>query len=160
MEQVNAVFFLTCCIFADGFEIPESWEYDRCSILDDNHYRCITVDNIDEICRIAQLTGLQFKDITSLKRIQNWRLYQRYQIQKRRVTELVDKYDYGAEVERQLFHATNDNSAKSIIKDGFNRDYAGNSHGKKDHKDKMHLIFLIIQDLMCIHLNPIFGNRH
>ena len=78
---------------------------------------------------VVQLTGLNLQDIVSLKRIQNWYLYQGYQIQKRRVTKVVDKYAYGTQVESHLFHATNDVCAMSISKDGFNRDYIGNNHG-------------------------------
>ena len=84
---------------------------------------------MEEKCQITQLARLKLDGIVSIKRIQNWRLYRRYELRRRQVQESFKKYTSLApndnKFERQLFHGTNNENAESISRHGFSKDYAG-----------------------------------
>lgn len=114
---------------ADGFEVPEEWEYDKRNLLDDNHYECKLVESVEEKHRIAQTAGIGLSDIVWLRRIQNWNLYHSYQVHRKHVKEIVNEVAPETIVEKQLFHGTKYQNAMSISKNGFNRDYTGSNLG-------------------------------
>lgn len=92
--------------------------------------RIVDVTNeaeLREITDLARLDGIQF---TKLQRVQNWNLYYRYQLRKKEVTAVIERYQPGIDTERRLFHGTESQKVGSICRVGFDRDYSGTSHGK------------------------------
>nr|XP_039256341.1 protein mono-ADP-ribosyltransferase PARP14-like isoform X2 [Styela clava] len=63
-------------------------------------------------------------NINSIHRIQNKRLYNRYQQEKRRVAKLYP----GKNIEMKLFHGTKADIANKITTDGFDRGYCGSAN--------------------------------
>ena len=87
------------------------------------------VTEMIELTEIKELINNSGITLTSVERVQNWNLYQRYQLLKMTVAQAVDKYRPGTMVERRLFHGTKKEYTDSICREGFNRDYSRKSHG-------------------------------
>ena len=65
-------------------------------------------------------------EIIELRRIQNFNLYERYNVLKEQMKKTISG-DY--KLERELFHGTNKAACEQINHQGFNRNFAG-THGK------------------------------
>lgn len=82
-----------------------------------------------ELVEIYNLIKSSEIAVSFVERVQNWNLYQRYQLMKINVTQIVAKHRPGTVVEKRLFHGTKREFTDSICREGFNRDYSRKSHG-------------------------------
>ena len=71
------------------------------------------------------LETLHSVDIVSIERVQNYYLYQAYQLLKQKMES-----DRGESNERQLFHGTTPDNTKKINYSGFDWRFSGFAHGK------------------------------
>ena len=71
------------------------------------------------------LETLHSVDIVSIERVQNYYLYQAYQLLKQKMES-----DRGESNERQLFHGTIPDNTKKINYSGFDWRFSGSAHGK------------------------------
>ncbi|XP_078717973.1 protein mono-ADP-ribosyltransferase PARP15-like [Lampetra fluviatilis] len=100
-------------------EMPEKWEP-----MGEEHLKLILLNETSQEYQDVKkniMETLLNKTIISIKRIQNWRLYQCYMIMKKSV----DQKNEGKQNERILFHGTVKTSLHNINNSGFNRNYCG-----------------------------------
>lgn len=103
----------------DDYRLPSLWE--RC---DEDQFRYIVPENTDEYKQIIgkfdeQMQG-NYVSILKLERIQNERWYMQYVAHKKEF-----KKRLGVDTEKRLYHGCPEGPADSIIKDCFNRSFAG-----------------------------------
>jgi hypothetical protein len=104
---------------SDSYEIPSTWER-----TDDDQIRVIVSKKTDEyksiISKFDEAMKGKYTEIIKLERIQNERWYMQYMAHakdfKKRLKE---------DTEKRLYHGCQDHSADAIIKDCFNRSFAG-----------------------------------
>ncbi|CAM9393115.1 unnamed protein product [Lampetra fluviatilis] len=100
-------------------EMPEKWEP-----MGEEHLKLILLNETSQEYQDVKkniMETLLNKTIISIKRIQNWRLYQCYMIMKKSM----DQKNEGKQNERILFHGTVKTSLHNINNSGFNRNYCG-----------------------------------
>ncbi|XP_061408655.1 protein mono-ADP-ribosyltransferase PARP14-like [Lethenteron reissneri] len=100
-------------------EMPEKWEP-----MGEEHLKLILLNETSQEYQDVKkniMETLLNKTIISIKRIQNWRLYQCYMIMKKSM----DQKNEGKQNERILFHGTCKTSLDNINNSGFNRNYCG-----------------------------------
>ncbi|XP_077975400.1 uncharacterized protein LOC120333057 isoform X2 [Styela clava] len=104
-------------------EIPSHWE--NMSENENLKYVRLT-SSCAEFREIEENLGKSLSNfnINSIHRIQNKRLYNRYQQEKRRVAKLYP----GENIEMKLFHGTKADIANKIATDGFDRGYCGSAN--------------------------------
>ncbi|EDV22981.1 uncharacterized protein TRIADDRAFT_58758 [Trichoplax adhaerens] len=115
--------------YPDCISVPGDWEYDNINEIQDGRKNRVEITTAIELAEIYSLLGNSNIEVTQVERVQNWNLYQRYQLMKMDVAKIVDEYQPGTIVERQLFHGTQLNFIDRICQAGFNRDYSGKSNG-------------------------------
>lgn len=104
----------------DDYRLPSRWERSD----DDDQFRFVVPKHTDEYKQIIskfdqQMTG-NYSEIVKLERIQNERWYMQYVAHKKDF-----KKRLGVDTEKRLYHGCPEHSVDSIIKDCFNRSYAG-----------------------------------
>ncbi len=104
---------------SNDYQLPSTWERS-----DDDQLRFIVPKNTDEYNSIIRKFDEQMKDyyteIIKLERIQNERWYMQYIEHKKDFRKRL-----GMDTEKRLYHGCLQIPADSIIKDCFNRSFAG-----------------------------------
>lgn len=102
------------------YRTPSTWERSN----DDEQFRFIVPEDTDEyrqiISKFDQQMSENYEEIIKLERIQNERWYMQYVAHRKEF-----KKRLGIDTEKRLYHGCPEEPATSIIKDGFNRSYAG-----------------------------------
>ena len=107
----------------DDYRLPSTWENSE-----DDQFRFIVPEDTDEykqiIGRFHEQMADNYSEILKLERIQNERWYMQYAAHKKEF-----KKRLGIDTEKRLYHGCPEYSTDPIIKDCFNRSFAGD-HGK------------------------------
>ena len=101
------------------YEVPSTWQHSN-----DDQLRFIVPKDTDEYKSISNnfhtaMKG-QYKEIIKLERIQNERWYMQYMAHSKDFKKRLNE-----DTEKRLYHGCPEQAADSIIKDCFNRSFAG-----------------------------------